>query len=168
MRIADVLEALIEHIGRWASWATLILVLLVAINVILRYAFRIGPVALQELEWHLLSPITLIGMSYTMRHGEHVRVDIFYRKFPQVVRHRIDFLAAMVTVIISIVIIKLSLDYVWQAWSIGEHSPDPGGLPFRFLLKSFIPLGFFLLFLQAAAQSLRIGVLLLMTGRGHG
>lgn len=165
--IADVLETFIDRFGRWTSWSALILVLLVANNVILRYLFRIGPVSLQELEWHLLSPIALIGMSYAMRHGEHVRVDIFYEKFSKSTRQWIDLCAAVVTIIVSIVIIKLSLGLVEQAYESLEGSPDPGGLPYRFLLKSFIPLGFFLLSLQALAQALRLGINLGL-GRRHG
>ncbi|MFQ5774335.1 MAG: TRAP transporter small permease subunit [Kiloniellaceae bacterium] len=154
-RLSDVLEAFIDGIGRWASWAALALVVLVAVNVILRYAFRIGPVSLQELEWHLISPIALIGIAYAMRHGAHVQVDIFYEKFPETVRQAIDLAAALATAIISAIIIKLSLGYVEQSYVASEISPDPGGLPLRFLLKSFIPLGFALLLLQAVAQAAR-------------
>lgn len=156
--IAEILETFIDRFGRWTSWSALVLVLLVATNVILRYLFRIGPVSLQELEWHLLSPIALIGMSYTMRHREHVRVDIFYEKFSPTLRQWIDLAAAVVTVIVSIIIIKLSLGLVEQAYAAGEGSPDPGGLPYRFVVKSFIPFGFLLLFLQASAQALQIGI----------
>jgi TRAP-type mannitol/chloroaromatic compound transport system permease small subunit len=123
--------------------------------VLLRYAFRLGPVSLQELEWHLMSPIALIGMSYAMRHGDHVRVDIFYDRFGRPLREFIDLLAALVTIVISVIIFKLSLGFVEQAYSIGEGSPDPGGLPHRFLLRAFIPLGFALLTLQAVSQLVR-------------
>jgi TRAP-type mannitol/chloroaromatic compound transport system permease small subunit len=167
LHIAGVLETFIDRFGRWTSWSALILVLLVANNVILRYLFRVGPVSLQELEWHLLSPIALIGMSYAMRHGEHVRVDIFYEKFSQSTRQWIDLCAAVVTIIVSVIIIKLSLGLVEQAYKSLEGSPDPGGLPYRFLLKSFIPLGFFLLSLQALAQALQLGVHIGL-GRRHG
>lgn len=165
LRVADVLETFIDRFGRWTSWSALVLVVLVATNVILRYLFRIGPVSLQELEWHLISPVALIGMSYAMRHGEHVRVDIFYEKFSKTVQQWIDLFAAVVTVIVSIIIIKLSLGLVGQAYASLEGSPDPGGLPYRFVLKSFIPFGFFLLSLQALAQALHIGIQL---GRRHG
>ncbi len=157
IRISDGLETAIDHFGRWTSWACLFIVLIVANNVILRYLFHIGPIALQELEWHLMSPIALIGMSYCMRHGEHVRVDILYEKFSTAVQDWIDFAAALTTLIISVIIIKLSLGFVEQAYVAGEISPDPGGLHYRFLLKSFIPFGFLLLSLQALAQVLRTG-----------
>lgn len=167
IRVSDAIECGIDWIGRWTSWVALIQVALVAFDVILRYLFRVGPVSLQELEWHLISPIALVGMSYAMRHGDHVRVDILYEKFPAAVRELIDLAAAVAAVIVSIVIFKLSLVLVVQAYVSGEISPDPGGLPYRFLLKSFIPFGFSLLALQATAQALRSGIRLTRGGR-HG
>ena len=78
LRIVHGIEWFIDWIGRGTSWICLAIVLVVANNVILRYLFKLGPVSLQELEWHLMSPIALIGMSYAMRHNDHVRVDIFF------------------------------------------------------------------------------------------
>ena len=134
---------------------------------ILRYAFRIGPVSLQELEWHLMSPIALIGMSYAMRHGDHVRVDIFYDRFGRKVREFVDLFSGIAAIVISLVIIVLSLNFVEQAYRIDEGSPDPGGLTHRFLLKSFIPLGFALVVGQATAMVIR-NVILLVRGDGDG
>ncbi len=158
--ISDRLESVIDWTGRGTAWICMVLVLLVAFNVILRYAFRVGPVALQELEWHLMSPIALIGMSYALRHGDHVRVDIFFDRFGRTLQESIDLAAAIVTVIIAIIVFKLSLGFVDQAYSIGEGSPDPGGLPYRVLLRAFIPLGFALLGVQAVAQAIRHGLYL--------
>ncbi len=158
--IADRLESVIDWTGRGTAWICLVLVLLVAFNVILRYAFRLGPVALQELEWHLMSPIALVGMSYALRHGDHVRVDIFFDRFGRTLQEWIDLTAAIVTVVIAVIIFKLSLGFVDQAYSIGEGSPDPGGLPHRFLLRAFIPLGFALLGVQAVAKAIRHGLYL--------
>jgi TRAP-type mannitol/chloroaromatic compound transport system permease small subunit len=158
--ISDRLESVIDWTGRGTAWICLVLVLLVAFNVILRYAFRLGPVALQELEWHLMSPIALVGMSYALRHGDHVRVDIFFDRFGRTLQEWIDLTASVVTVVIAVIIFKLSLGFVDQAYSIGEGSPDPGGLPHRFLLRAFIPLGFALLGVQAVAQAIRHGLYL--------
>ena len=150
--IATVIERLIDWIGRGTAWLCLLIVVVVANNVILRYVFALGPVSLQELEWHLMSPIALIGMSYAMRHGDHVRVDIFYERFPRRLRVAVDVFSALAILTVSIIIVKLSIHFVYQAYIIGEGSPDPGGLPYRFLLRAFIPLGFTLLSLQAVAK----------------
>jgi TRAP-type mannitol/chloroaromatic compound transport system permease small subunit len=154
-RLAGRIEWIIDWLGRLAAWLGLALVLVVAYDVLGRYVLGGASVAMQEFEWHLLPPIALIGMSYTMRHHEHVRVDVFYDKFPPRVRAAIDLFAAVLTAIIAILIIKLSLNFVWQSYRIGEGSPDPGGLPHRFILKAFIPLGFALLFAQSVAECIR-------------
>jgi TRAP-type mannitol/chloroaromatic compound transport system permease small subunit len=154
-RFADVIELVIDRIGRLAAWLGLALVLLVAWDVLGRYVLGGASVAMQELEWHMMPPIALIGMSYTMRHQEHVRVDVFYEKFPPRMRIAIDLFSALLTAAIAILIIKLSLPYVWESYRIGESSPDPGGLPDRFILKAFIPIGFALLFAQALAQCIK-------------
>ena len=133
----------------------LFLVLLVATNVLLRYLFSIGPVALQELEWHLVSPIALLGLSYSMKHRADVRVDFLYCKLTSGKQAYVDLLSALLTISIGAYITWLSLAYVDQSFQLNEGSPDPGGLPMRFLLKLFIPIGFALLVLQGIADSLR-------------
>ena len=52
-----------------------------AVNVLLRYAFSIGSVWSQELEWHLLAPMVLLGMTYALGKGDHVRVDVLYARY---------------------------------------------------------------------------------------
>jgi len=157
---ADAIDRFIDRIGQATAWICLAIVLVVAVNVILRYLFRIGPMSLQELEWHLMSPIALIGMSYALRHGDHVRVDIFFDGFSPKLQATIDLLAAIMTVVVSLIVIKLSFHFVYQAYSVGEGSPDPGGLPYRFLLRAFIPLGFILLTVQAVANVIRSALFL--------
>lgn len=147
-------ERLIEIVGECTAWIALVIVVLMAVNVLLRYAFSIGSVWAQELEWHLLAPLILFGMSYALRHGDHVRVDIVYGRFPDRAKRVVDLISALLTVAISILVIWFSLNYVHQSYVIDEGSPDPGGLPHRYLLKSLIPIGFSLLLLQAIASAL--------------
>jgi TRAP-type mannitol/chloroaromatic compound transport system permease small subunit len=139
----------------WAtSWLVLVIVVLMAVNVLLRYLFSYGTVWAQELEWHLLAPLILFGMSYALLHGEHVRVDVFYANFSPRNKIYVDLFSSALSIAISVIIIWLSVKYVQQSFVIGEQSSDPGGLPYRWLLKSLIPLGFSFLILQSAALAL--------------
>jgi TRAP-type mannitol/chloroaromatic compound transport system permease small subunit len=154
-RTAGYLEAAVDVFGRLAAYTCLVLVLLVAGNVLARYFFRAGTIWLQELEWHLISPIALLGMSYTMLKGEHVRVDFLFDRMSDRMKQVIEIATGVLTVIVAIYVVRLSLPFVEQAYRIGERSPNPGGLEHRWLLKAFIPLGFTLLALQGVAHTLR-------------
>ena len=153
--LTDGIDAFVDVIGRVFAWACIAQVALVGTNVILRYLFRIGPMELQELEWHLISPIALIGMSYALRHDDHVKVDIFYDKFRVETQNVVDLLAALSLIVISVIIIDFSIGFVGQAYFIDEGSPDPGGLPHRWLLRSFIPVGFAILTMQSVSNLLK-------------
>ncbi len=150
------IERFIDLTGRATSWLALVIIVLMATNVLLRYLFSYGSVWAQELEWHLLSPLILFGMSYALLHGEHVRVDVLYTHFSARKKLLVELLSALLCIAISAARIWLALKYVQQAYVIDERSSDPGGLTHRWILKSLIPLGFLLLVLQSVAVVLGI------------
>lgn len=154
-RLIHHLESLVELLGQVARVCVLLLVLLVATNVILRYFFSFSPVALQELEWHLISPIALLGLAYAMKHKADVRVDFLYERLSSGYRLLVDLASALLTLAVGTILCWIALPYVMQSYDISEISADPGGLTFRFLLKAFIPLGFGLLALQGLAETLK-------------
>ena len=124
-------------------------------NVLLRYAFHTGSVWSQELEWHLMVPICLFGMSYALRHGEHVRVDVLFARFSPQMKSFIDLVSSLLLIAISLIVIWLSMPYVMQSWSIGEGSANPGGIPARYILKALIPIGFALMAIQGIGHAIR-------------
>lgn len=153
--VAGFLDRLVARIGRATAWLTLVLVLLVAGDVLFRYVWHVSSVAEQELEWHVLAVIALMGASYTLQQGEHVRVDIFYQHYGQRLRRWMDVLLPGLIVVPSMLFIAwLSLTFVGMSWELSEGSPDPGGLPARWLIKAFVPLGFFLVAVQGIAMTL--------------
>jgi TRAP-type mannitol/chloroaromatic compound transport system permease small subunit len=102
-----------------------------------------------------MAPICLFGMSYALRHGEHVRVDVLYASFSERTKLLIEVISSLLAIAISIIVIWLSLRYVAYSWEIGESSANPGGIPARYLLKSLIPIGFALFLVQSVAQCIR-------------
>ncbi|MGE0357173.1 MAG: TRAP transporter small permease subunit [Burkholderiales bacterium] len=150
------IERAVDVIGRAASWLALVIVVLMATNVVLRYLFSVGSVWAQELEWHLLAPLILFGIPYALLKGEHVRVDVVYAKLSPRAQLRVEVVSQVLGIAVSLLIVWLSLNYVRQAWVIDEGSPDPGGLPHRWALKALIPAGFALLALQSLATLLGV------------
>jgi TRAP-type mannitol/chloroaromatic compound transport system permease small subunit len=149
------IEQLVEAFGAVARIGVLLLVLLVSFNVLIRYAFDISPVSLQELEWFLISPIAMLGISYVLKHRADVRVDFIYETFQPRTRAAVDLFSSVATCLIGLFLAWACWHYMQQSYQIGEGSPDPGGLPHRFLVKAFLPLGFALLALQGMADTLR-------------
>ena len=154
--VAERIESVIDLFGKVASWLTLSIVLLIVINVILRYSMSLGSVWAQELELHLLAAMILFGISFSLLRGDNVRVDLFYANYTPQKKYIVDLVSAILTIIIAVFFVKLSINYVGQSFSIGEKSPDPGGIPMRWLVKSLIPIGFSLLALQGFAEMLRV------------
>lgn len=154
-KLADGIDTFIDAVGRITAWSSFALALVMGGNVLLRYGFNTGSVWSQELEWHLMSPICLFGMSYALRHGEHVRVDVLFASYSQRNKYLVEFITALLSMAISLIIIKLSWAYVLQSWNIGEGTANPGGISGRYILKGLIPLGFALLFLQSLAQAIQ-------------
>ena len=154
-RIVVAIEAVVRGFGALAAWVCVALVLLVAGDVFARYLFRTGAVWAQELQWHLISPIALFGMSYALVSGEQVRVDVLYERFGPLLQRGIEILGGVLMIALGVVVVKLSLPWVELSWNRGEGSPNPGGLPWRWALKALIPLGFALLALQGVAHVLR-------------
>ena len=144
--------------GSALGWLALLMTLLICYDVMMRYFFHSGSVAIQELQWHLFSVIFLLGAAVTLKHDGHARVDLIYRSRFVSARQRawINLGGALLLLApFCILIITTSWPFVWQAWTFAEGSPDPGGLPGRWAVKAMIPLGFLLLLLQGLAEALK-------------
>jgi len=143
-----------DKIGYLVGWITTVMVLIVFYDTVMRYAFHKGNVALQELEWHLFAVVFLLGAAYTLKEDGHVRVDIIFVNLSEKAKAWIDFLGIFIFLIpFSVIVIMSTKGFVMNSWAVREVSPDPGGLPARYLLKTMIPLGFSLLIVQGLSQA---------------
>ena len=152
------IDRAIEDIGRYSAWATFALVCVMAGNVLLRYVFNTGSVWAQELEWHLMAPICLFGMSYALAHGEHVRVDVLFAKYSPRKKLAIEIVSALLGLAVCVIVVWLSRNYVAQSFGQNEASANPGGIPWRWALKGLIPAGFVVLGAQYAALAARFWI----------
>ena len=156
-RLVQLIEFVNERMGRIAGWLLFMLVLLVTGDVVSRYLFNTGLVAIQETEWWLFSIVFLIGAGYTFLHKGHVRVDIVYSRLSDKWKDIVDLSCAFVFLFpLCVLVIVTSWKFVAASWVVSEYSPDPGGLPAYYVLKAFIPLGFLLLALQGMAEVYKI------------
>lgn len=155
-KIADGIDSVNERIGRLVSWVVTLLVAVVFIDVVMRYAFNTSFVFTQELEWHLFGFIFLLGAGYTLLYDQHVRVDVVYQRLTPRAKAWINLAGCLFFLFPgAVLIIYMSSVYTWESMKFLEGSPDPGGIPFRFLIKGCIPLGFILFFLQGISMFIR-------------
>jgi len=155
-RLITAIDGLNEWVGRTVSWLTLGLVLLIGVDVLMRYLFKSSQVWVGELEWHLFSLIFILGAGYAFKHDRHVRVDLFYDRFSSKTKAWINLLGTLFFLIPwCVFVMYASSQFAWFSFLIGEGSDQPNGLPARYLIKGAIVLGFFLLLLQGIAFLLR-------------
>ena len=156
MNLVATIDAINEKIGRAVSWFTLILVVVTIYDVLMRYLFKSGTIWIQEAEWHLFAANFMLAGAWTLKHGGHVRVDVLYNRFPTKIRAWIDILGGIFFLLpFSFLVIWASYPFVRDSWAIWEGSNDPGGLPARYILKTVIPVTFFLIALQGVAEIIK-------------
>ena len=155
-RISRWIDTLNLWVGRGVAWATALVVVVVFVDVVMRYAFNTSFVFMQELEWHLFGFIFLMGAGYTLLHDGHVRVDIFYQRLTPKAKAWINLVGVLFFLIPGcVLVIATSWSFVASSWAVMEGSPDPGGIPYRFLLKACLPAGFILLLLQGISLGIK-------------
>lgn len=163
--IADAVDAFINRIGVVISWAYALLVAMIIVQVVLRYGFSRGLVVLEELQWHLYALGVMFGLAYGLVHNVHIRVDLIHMRLSSRSKHLIEIIGIVFLLLPFIAVVGIhSFDFVADSWRINEHSNAPTGLPWRWAIKSVIPISFGLLLLAALSRLLR-EILLLIRGQ---
>ena len=160
------IEKYFDRFSNLMGWIAGVLNLVMLINVfydaIMRYFFKTGSIAMQEMEWHLFSMVFLFGIAYGLKEDSHVRVDVLYDRFSPRWKAIVNIGGTVLFLLpLSVLIIEGSVWYVQEAYSSGEVSGDPGGLSYRWLIKLVIPASFVFLVVSAIGFIIRnINVLL--------
>lgn len=158
-RLIRICDAVNEYVGRVLAWFTLMTVLVTLAVVVMRYGFSFGRIWIQEIAMYLHAAVFMLGAAYTLQHRAHVRVDIFYQRFTARTRAWIDLCGGLLFLLpVALFILFWSLGYVVNSWQRMEGSPETGGLPLVYVLKTLIPLAAVLLIVQAIAEIGRNGL----------
>lgn len=146
----------VDRVGYGLAAILILMVLNVAFDVMMRYLFRASSVGMQEMEWHLFSVVILFGMGFALNHEGHVRVDFVFDRLGDKKKALINILGTLFMLTpLALLILAGSVGYVNDAYISGEISEDPGGLPYRWMIKSMIPLSFTFLLLSATGYVLK-------------
>ena len=152
LTLSRLIDRLNAQIGRLVLWLILLCTLISAINAAVRKAFNVSSNAYLEIQWYLFAAVFLLGAGYTLLKDEHVRIDALSQRFSRKTQIRIDVVGLTVFLLpLCGWVIWQSMPLVLQAYASGEVSTNAGGL-IRWPVYALIPLGFFLLALQALSE----------------
>ncbi len=156
-RVIDAIARINVGVGQVVRWLLVVMVVVGSATAVLRYTSRflstnLSSNALSELQWYLFAAVFLLAAPYTLHHDRHVRVDVFYGRLSGRARAAIDLVGTVLFLIpFSVFAVVTAWEPVSQSFTIGEMSPNPGGLP-RYPVKALVPVAFVLLGLQGLVQ----------------
>ena len=156
LSIANMIEAFILWVSSIMCWATALLMMVIIVNVTLRYGFNNGLIIFEEIQWHLYAIGIMFGLSHAEITNSHVRVDVVASRLnPRTVLKWEVFGCLIFVLPIVFVFVFNSIDYVANAYELGEKSSSPLGLPYRWAIKAVIPVSFILLGLASIARLIK-------------
>jgi TRAP-type mannitol/chloroaromatic compound transport system permease small subunit len=155
LRLCGFIDTLNDRVGRAVYWLILVAVLVSSGNAVVRYSLNTSSNAWLEVQWYLFSAVFLLCAGYTLRHNEHIRIDIVTGRFSRRTQAWIDILGGLLFLLpMAILILWLSWPMVQESWLRNEYSSDAGGL-LRWPVKALIPIGFLLLSLQGLSEIIK-------------
>lgn len=160
-RLSNLVERVIEAVGWVLNWLWAVLVLIIVVNVTMRYALGVNYIWVEEVQWHLYALGFMLGIGYAVTHDTHVRVDVLAAGFRRRTRAWIELL--MIVFILAplvYLIISYAIPFVKASYTRGEISSAVGGLHHRWAIKAVIIVAFSYIGLAALARLLRISALL--------
>lgn len=150
-------DRFIGWVGEVASALWLVLVLVIVVQVVARYAFGTGSIAMEELQWHLYAIGFMLGLSFTEMRERNVRIDVLAERFSPRKRLWIELFGLLLLFLpFTVFVMWSAVPFFLSSYQLNETSAAAGGLPYRWFLKSFIITGFALLVLVGLSRLTRV------------
>ncbi|TQM92103.1 TRAP transporter small permease subunit [Roseinatronobacter monicus] len=154
---SDIIETVLGSLSYILNTIWFVLVLIIVVNVTMRYALGINYVWVEEVQWHIYAVGFMFGIGYALMHDSHVRVDVLAATFRPTTRAWIEMISIVVIILpMCWLIISYGIPFVEASYNRNERSSAPGGLPNRWMIKSVIVLAFAYIGLAAFARLLRV------------
>jgi TRAP-type mannitol/chloroaromatic compound transport system permease small subunit len=159
--LSDMIEKALGSISFILNLIWITLVLIIVINVSMRYGLNVNYIWIEEVQWHMYAVGFMFGIGYALMHDAHVRVDVLAANFRRRTRGWIELLMIVLIILpMCALIISYGLTFVELAYTRGERSAAPGGLGGRWMIKSVIVLAFAYIGLAAFARLVRVSAFL--------
>ena len=169
MKASDNLKGLVDNVAKLATWALVPLVVITMWDVVARkfifiqifmvenFGSIFESTYLQELEWHFHTVVFCLVLGYGYINNRHVRVDFLREHFHFRTKANIEFWGNIVFMLpFTLTCVWFSLVYMYDSYVIGEVSASLVGLSHRWIIKCFLPAGYFFLFLAGISVMLQL------------
>jgi TRAP-type mannitol/chloroaromatic compound transport system permease small subunit len=155
LQLSRAIDRLSEFMGRWVAWLVLAAAFISALNASVRKAFNTSSNAFLEIQWYLFAAVFLLAAGYTLMRQEHVKIDVVSGRFSKRTQIWIEIVGLCVFLFpFVVVIIRLAMPLVINAFVTGEMSSNAGGL-IRWPVFALLPLGLALLGLQGVSELIK-------------
>ena len=159
--IASFLTSIVTTITTKTAWINMLVMFTILIQVTLRYGFHAGEAWVDEFIWHLYA-FFMFGLSYAITTDSHIRVDIVHMKFTKKKQRIIEVLGIVFLIMpFTIIIFDHSIGWVHHSFMANEFSENTTGLPYRWVVKSLLPISLVLIFIASLSELIKNIVLLI-------
>lgn len=156
-QLSRAVDRFIAAIGAASSWLWAVLMLVIVINVVIRYVFGFGRIEFEELQWHIYSVGFLIALSFGLQADSHIRVDVVRERLSPRTQAWIELYGIILLLLpFTLFVLIYATPFVINSFLAAEVSSSPGGLPYRWLIKGMMLIGFLLLLIAAISRLTRV------------
>ncbi len=153
-------DRLSGSVGLLAALLIVPLIIATSYEVFARYLFGAPTVWAFEIGYMLTGSHFLLAMAFTLREGQHIRIDIFSDKFSLRTRALIDLCCYAVVLPLMVWLTVFLARHLWNGYSHGERTGQSAlNLPVWPFRVVFL-VAFVLLALQVATEMLKLAQLL--------
>ncbi len=153
---SKLIEKILTFFGMLGAWLAIPLIFVIIFDVISRRFFVIGSTKLQEMEFHLHTALFLLVLGFAYVKNSHVRIEIIRERFPTKLKAWFEVFGTLIFLLpFTGMVIYYGLDFVSRSYNMNEVSAALTGLSHRWIIKSFLPLGMFLLWLAGISVLFR-------------
>lgn len=147
------IDPFVRGIGKLSSWVWPLLVVVITVNVVLRFVIGKGFIEFEELQWHLYAVGFLLALAWCLAEDNHVRIDVLSEHFRFRTQCWIELVGILMALLpFVILVVWYSIPFVTYSFSVHEISEAPGGLPYRWAMKLFLLIAFSLLLLATLSR----------------
>ena len=169
VNVSEFLRMIVNRVGRAGTWLLVPLVLITMWDVVARKLvwIQIYMVAnfgsffestlMQEMEWHLHTAVFCLVLGYGYTHNRHVRVDFLREDFTFKSKAKVEFYGNIFFMLpFTLVCIYFAIIYMIDSYQINEVSASLVGLSQRWIIKTYLPIGFMTLFVAGLAVMIQL------------